>query len=98
MKEGASIDSPSFSFNSIKSVVIKTRTYGGSNYKTTNIYYGSSLLGSIDASSTTLTNKTLTVSSSPAPGTGKLTFSSSTTSTANGPGISEITITYDVYE
>lgn len=98
MKEGASIVSPSFSFNSIKSVVIKTRTYGGATYKTTDVYYGETKLGSVNASGTTLANQTLTVATSPAAGTGSLTFSSSTTSSSNGPGISEITITYDVYE
>ena len=98
MKEGASIVSPSFSFNTIKSVVIKTRTYGGASYKTTDVYYGETKLGSVNASGSSLTNQTLTVATSPAAGTGSLTFSSSTTSSSNGPGISEITITYDVYE
>ena len=103
LKSGASIESPSFQFNSIKSVVIKTRTYGGASYKTTNVTFKPTSgvnvnLGSVDAGNTTLTNKTLTVSTSPAAGSGSLLFSSSTTSSSNGPGVSEITINYDVYE
>lgn len=103
LNSGKSIESPSFSFNSIKSVVVKTRTFGGSSYKTTDITYVPSsgpnvALGSVNASGNSLANQTLTVTSSPAAGTGKLLFDSSTTTAANGPGISEITINYDVYE
>ena len=103
LNSGKSIESPSFSFNSIKSVVIKTRTFGGKDYKTTNVTYvpssGSNInLGSVSATGTSLADQTLTVTTSPAAGSGKLLFNSSTTTQANGPGISEITINYDVYE
>ena len=96
---GAFIESPSFTFNSIKSIVIKTRTAGGSSYKTTTVTYGSTTLGTIDASGTSLANKTLTLENSPSAGTGTVKFSSSTSGTSTqGPGIQEITINYDYFE
>lgn len=94
----AYIESPSFTFNSIKSITIKTRTCGGSQYKTTTVTFGSTTIGTIDASGSSLASKTLTVTDSPS-GTGKIKFSSSTSGTqTQGPGIQEITINYNYYE
>ena len=97
MKSGAQIESPSFTFNSIKSVVVKTRTYSSKKY--TDVYYGSTKLGTIEATNTTLANKTLPISTSPSAGTGTIKVISGSDATASqGAGVQEITINYDVYE
>lgn len=94
LKEGASITSPVISdLSTVTSITFDARTYGGSSYKTVNVSTsGSVSVGSADASSTSLVSKTINVSG--LTGSGSLVFSSSTTSSANGPGINNIVINY----
>ena len=94
LKDGASITSPVISdLSTVTSITFDARTYGGSSYKTVNVSTsGSVSVGSADASSTSLVGKTINVSG--LTGSGSLVFSSSTTSSANGPGINNIVINY----
>ena len=94
LKSGASITSPVISdLSTVTSITFSVRTYGGSSYKTVNVSTsGGTSIGSASASSTTLTSKTINVSN--LSGSGSIVFSSSTTSTSNGPGINNITINY----
>ena len=97
MKSEAVIESPSFSFNSIKSVKVKTRTY--SSKANTDVYYGDTKLGTITATGTSLADKTLTITTSPAAGTGTVQVRAGSDATSSqGAGVQEVTITYDVYE
>lgn len=97
MKSGAVIESPSFSFNSIQSVKVKTRTY--SSKAETDVYYGSTKLGTITATGKSLVDETLTIDTSPAAGTGTVQVrAGSDATTSQGAGVQEVTITYDVYE
>ncbi len=91
LNEGAYIESPEISLSGLKSVTINMRTYGGTSYNTMNITCGAQTLGSLIAQNTTMTDYTWTPSSSLS-GVGAIRFSSSTTSSTNGPGVSSITI------
>ena len=88
---GATITSPEIDLSLLESVVINARTYGGTDYKTITISNGTEELGSIDAKSSNLANFTWTPSST-LTGIGTLTFSSTTCTTKNGPGVGSITI------
>lgn len=99
LKSGASIVSPEIEYSQITSITVKTRTYGGASNKTTAFYLGSSStsFGSVDADNTTLTDKTAGSESNPlvtTKGKNNIKFESTTTTTQNGPGVSEITINY----
>ena len=97
MQSGSVIESPSFSFNSIKSVKVKTRTY--SSKANTDVYYGSTKLGTITATEKNLVDKTLSITTSPAAGTGTVQVRAGSDATeSQGAGVQEVTITYDVYE
>ena len=91
---GQSITSPIMAdLSTITSIVIHTRTYGGSSYKTTVVKTdGNANVGSVNATGTSFTNQT--ISSPNLTGYGSLVFTSSTTTAANGPGIDNITIYY----
>lgn len=96
LKSGATITTPEFDLNDIQSIVVNMRTYGGASYKTVDIKQGSTEIGSLSATSSSLTDYTLTntaFTNSPS-GTGRLTFSSTTTTSDNGPGVKSITIRY----
>ncbi len=93
LKSGASITSPSISdLSTVTSITFTARTYGGSSYNTVNVTTGSTSVGSATAGSTSMVNKTINVSG--LTGSGSFVFSSSTTSSANGPGINNIVINY----
>jgi len=94
LKEGATITSPAISdLSTVTSITFKARTYGGSSYNTVDVSTsGSVAIGSASASSTSLVNKSISVSG--LTGSGSIVFSSSTTSSANGPGIDNIVINY----
>ena len=95
LKQNASITSPVISdLSTVTSITFKVRTYGGSTYNTVNVSTsGGTSIGSATASNTTLTLKTINVSPKLS-GSGSIVFSSTTTSSSNGPGINEITINY----
>lgn len=93
LKSGASITSPSISdLSTVTSITFTARTYGGSSYNTVNVTTGSTSVGSATAGSKSMVNKTINVSG--LTGSGSFVFSSSTTSSANGPGINNIVINY----
>ena len=95
LKSGASITSPVISdLSTVTSITFTVRTYGGDTYKTVNVSTSGGIsIGSASASNTTLTLKTINVSTKLS-GSGSIVFSSTTTSSSNGPGINEITINY----
>ena len=88
LKQDASITSPVISdLSTVTSITFKVRTYGGSTYNTVNVSTsGGTSIGSATASNTTLTLKTINVSPKLS-GSGSIVFSSTTTSSSNGPGI-----------
>lgn len=94
LKNGASITSPVISdLSTVTSITFTARTYGGASYNTVNVSTsGSVTVGSATASSTSMVSKNISVSG--LSGSGSLVFSSSTTSSANGPGINNIVINY----
>ena len=90
---GATLTSPVISdLSTVTSITFTARTYGGSSYNTVNVTTGSTSVGSATASSNSMVSKTINVSG--LTGSGSLVFSSSTTSSANGPGINNIVINY----
>ena len=91
LNEGAYIESPEINLSGLKSITINMRTYTGDAYKTVNITCAGQTLCSLSASSSKMAdyiwNPTTTLS-----GTGAIRFSSSTTTSTSGPGVSSITI------
>ncbi len=94
LKNESYIDSPSFSFTKIKSVKVTLRSFGGTQYGPINIMYGDTVIGSQNEATKNLTEYTINVTS-PSAGSGSLRFIGQNTTEANGPGISEIVITYE---
>jgi len=95
LKTGASIESPAVTIKSVKSVTVKTRTYGGASYNTTDITFNGSAVGSVAAADKNLSEQVLDEPNSVS-GTGTFVFAPADgcSSAANGPGVSEITIEY----
>lgn len=91
MNEGAYIESPEVNLGGLKSITINMRTYGGASFKTIDITCAGQSLGSLSASTKKMADYTWKPSTTLS-GTGTLRFSSSTTSSTNGPGVSSITI------
>ena len=94
LKNESYIDSPSFSFTKIKSVKVTLRSFGGTQYGPINIIYGDTVIGSQNVATKNLTEYTINVTS-PSAGSGSLRFIGQNTTEENGPGISEIVITYE---
>lgn len=99
LNSGKYIISPEIEYSKITSITVKTRTFGGNSYKTTAFYLGTSStpFSSVNATSTDFASITAGSENSPLVTTGgknTIKFASTTTTTANGPGISEITIKY----
>ena len=95
LKSGASITSPVISdLSTVTSITFSARTYGGADYKTINAKTSGNVnVGSTDAASATMSSG-YSISVSGLTGSGSLVLSSSTTSSANGPGINNIEINY----
>ena len=108
LKSGASLTSNGFSGIDLAQTVsftIKTRTYGGSSYKTSTVRAYSDancttdITGTpatVSASGSSFANKTATLSFANNATASNVYFkiTSSTTTSSNGPGISEISFTY----
>ena len=94
LKSGASITSPAISdLSSVTKVEFQARTYGGSSYNTVNVSTSAgATVGSATASTNSMADKSINVSG--LTGSGSLVFTSSTTSSSNGPGINNIKITF----
>lgn len=87
--------SPEFTFTKITSITIKARTYGGTGTNNTiKITYGDKDLGTILPTSKTPKTYSLT-NLAALSGKGSIKFAAPSSSSGNGPGISEITIVYE---
>lgn len=87
--------SPEFTFTKITSITIKARTYGGKgNNNTIKITYGDKDLGTILPTDSNLKTYSLT-NLATLSGKGSIKFAAPSSSSSNGPGISEITIVYE---
>ena len=87
--------SPEFTFTKITSITIKARTFGGKgNNNTIKITYGDKDLGTILPTDSTLKTYSLT-NLATLSGKGSIKFAAPSSSSSNGPGISEITIVYE---
>ena len=87
----AYIESPEVNLANIESVVVNLRTYGGASYKTLSFSMNGTKVGEINATTNKLADYTWTPSSTLS-GSGKLRFYSTTSTSANGPALSSITI------
>ena len=87
----AYIESPEVNLANIESIVVNLRTYGGTSYKTLSFSMNGTKVGEINATTNKLANYTWTPSSDLS-GSGKLRFYSTTSTSANGPALSSITI------
>lgn len=87
--------SPEFAFTKITSITIKARTYGGTGTKNTiKITYGDKELGTILPTDKKLKTYSLT-NLATLSGNGSIKFAAPSSTSSNGPGISEITIVYE---
>lgn len=87
--------SPEFTFTKITSITIKARTFGGKgNNNTIKITYGDKDLGTILPTDSTLKTYSLT-NLATLSGKGSIKFAAPSSTSSNGPGISEITIVYE---
>ena len=93
LNSGKSITSPTITCSSITSITTSIRTFGGSTYNTLNVSFAGNEIGTATASSNKLGTTTFTLTNK-AGGTGQFVFSSTTTTSANGPGVGSITINY----
>ena len=88
---GAYIESPQVDLANITSIKVNLRTYGGASYKTLVFSMNGIKVGEINAETNKLKDYTWTPTSTLS-GSGKLRFSSTTCTAANGPALSSITI------
>lgn len=88
---GAYIESPQVDLANITSIKVNLRTYGGASYKTLVFSMNGTKVGEINAETNKLKDYTWTPTSTLS-GSGKLRFSSTTCTAANGPALSSITI------
>lgn len=87
--------SPEFTFTKITSITIKARTFGGKgNNNTIKITYGDKDLGTILPTDSTPKTYSLT-NLATLSGKGSIKFAAPSSTSSNGPGISEITIVYE---
>lgn len=89
MKDGASVTSPSIDLGALQSIRIKMRTYGGTQYNTVNVTAGGEHIASLQAKNSTLADITWENTGSLS-GWSPLVFSSSTTTSSNGPALDYI--------
>lgn len=89
--KNAYIESPQVDLANITSIVVNLRSYGGSTYKTLEFSMNGTKVGQIEATTNKLKDYTWTPTSTLS-GTGKLRFSSNTSTPENGPALSSIAI------
>ena len=88
---GAYIESPTVDLSKLKSITLNVRTYGGTQYNIIDITCNGQKLGTVDAENSTLKDKTWSPSSV-LTGEGKIRFSSTDNTDANGPAIAKVTM------
>lgn len=86
------ITSPEIDLSGLESITINMRTYGGTQYNQVDITANEQTIGSLSAKDKNMADYTWTKSSSLS-GMSALKFTSSTTTTQNGPGLGTITVT-----
>ena len=92
--EGKYIESPSVTCSKIQSIKVKARTYGGSGAKNAiTIKFGDTVIGTITPTSSDLKDYNIDVTTAVS-GTNTVKLTALAASNSNGPGISEITISY----
>ena len=88
---GAYIESPTVDLSKLQSIVLNVRTYGGTSYNIIDITCNGQKLGTVDAVDKNLKDKTWSPSSV-LTGEGKIRFSSTDNTDANGPAIAKVTM------
>lgn len=88
---GAYIESPTVDLSKLQSIVLTVRTYGGTQYNIIDITCNGQKLGTVDAVDKNLKDKTWSPSSV-LTGEGKIRFSSTDNTDANGPAIAKVTM------
>ena len=88
---GAYIESPTVDLSKLQSITLNVRTYGGTSYNIIDITCNGQKLGTVDAVDKKLKDKTWSPSST-LTGEGKIRFSSTYNTAANGPAIAKVTM------
>ena len=88
---GAYIESPIVDLSKLQSITLNVRTYGGTSYNIIDITCNGQKLGTVDAVDKNLKDKTWSPSST-LTGEGKIRFSSTDNTDANGPAIAKVTM------
>ena len=88
---GAYIESPTVDLSKLQSITLNVRTYGGTSYNIIDITCNGQKLGTVDAVDKNLKDKTWSPSST-LTGEGKIRFSSTDNTDANGPAIAKVTM------
>ena len=91
LKKKAYIESPVVNLSKLQSMTINVRTYGGTSYNIIDITCNEQMLTTIDAENSTLKDKTWKPTTALS-GEGKIRFSSTDNTDANGPAIAKVTI------
>ena len=91
LKKKAYIESPVVNLSKLQSITLNVRTYGGTSYNIIDITCNGQVLATIDAVNSTLKDKEW-IPSSILSGEGKIRFSSTDNTDANGPAIAKVTI------
>ena len=91
LKSNAYIESPIVDLSKLQSITLNVRTYGGTSYNIIDITCNGQVLTTIDAENSTLKDKEWEPSTTLV-GEGKIRFSSTDNTAANGPAIAKVTI------
>ena len=91
LKSNAYIESPTVDLSKLQSITLNVRTYGGTSYNIIDITCNGQKLTTIDAENATLKDKEWEPSTTLV-GEGKIRFSSTDNTAANGPAIAKVTI------
>ena len=91
LKTSAYIESPVVDLSKLQSIILNVRTYGGTSYNIIDITCNGQKLGTVDAVDKNLKDKTWSPSSV-LTGEGKIRFSSTDNTDANGPAIAKVTM------
>ena len=91
LKSKAYIESPTVELSKLQSITLNVRTYGGTSYNIIDITCNGQKLGEVDAVNNKLKDKEWEPSTTLV-GEGKIRFSSTDNTAANGPAIAKVTI------
>jgi hypothetical protein len=91
LTSGAYIESPIVDLSKLQSITLNVRTYGGTSYNIIDITCNGQKIGTVDAVDKNLKDKIWSPSST-LTGEGKIRFSSTDNTDANGPAIAKVTM------